>query len=112
LVFTLDVDGGQHAVRAHAAKQPDTADTGAGAHLDDCLGVAGSGDEAQRGAGGRADRGQGDLGRLCAGGGQDGVLGDVRLGEVAGLGSVLLGDLGGRGDGAPPCRSSWRLTRA
>ena len=80
LVLGLDVDGGQHAVGAHAAQQPQPGDAGAGADLDDGAGVEHRGQEAQGGAAAGADRVDADLLGAGAGGGQHVVLGDEGLG--------------------------------
>ncbi len=57
----LDVDGGEHAVGAHPAQQPQPGDAGAGADLDDRAGVEHGGQEAERGAAAGADRDHADL---------------------------------------------------
>jgi hypothetical protein len=106
LVFRLEVDRGEHAVVAHPAQQPHTADAGARTDFHDRLRAARRGDQSQRRPGGRADRPQPDLLRLPARGGQDPVFGHVPLDEVAGVRAVLLWNLDGAGDGAPPSRSA------
>ena len=80
LVLGLDVDGGQDAVGAHAAQQPEAGDAGAGADLDDGAGLEHGGQEAQGGAAAGADRDHADLVGARAGGGEHVVLGDVLLG--------------------------------
>ena len=80
LVLGLDVDGGQHAVGAHPAQQPEPRDPGAGADLDHRAGVEDRGEEAQRGPAAGADRDDADLLGALAGAGEDVVLGDEGLG--------------------------------
>ena len=104
LVLGLGVDGGEHAVGAHAAQQPDAGDAGAGADLDDRAGLGHRGQEAQRGAAAGADRDDADLLGAGAGRGQHLVLGD----ELLGVGPARR--LQSRDDdGLPrrcPCRAS------
>ena len=93
LVLGLDVDGGQHAVGAHAAQQPQAGDAGAGADLDDRAGVEDRGEEPQRRTAAGADRDDADLLRAGPGGGEHVVLGD----ELLGVGPTR--GLDRRGDG-------------
>jgi hypothetical protein len=79
LVLGLHIDGGQHAVGAHAAQQPQARDTGAGADLHHGAGIEHRCQEPERGAGTGADRDHPDLLGTGACGGEDLVLGDVRL---------------------------------
>jgi hypothetical protein len=92
-VLGLDVDGGQHPVRAHAAQQPQAGDTGAGADLDDRAGVEDRGEETQRRAPSGTDRDDPDLLRACSRRGQDLVLRD----EALGVGPTRGLDRGGDG---------------
>jgi hypothetical protein len=80
LVLRLGVHRGEYAVRAHAAKQPETGDAGPGADLDDRPSLEHRGQEAQRSAATGADGGHPDLLGPGPGVGQDLVLGDELLG--------------------------------
>jgi hypothetical protein len=79
LVLGLDVDGGQDAVRAHPAQQPESGDAGPGADLGHRAGVEHRGEEAQRRAATGADRDHPDLLGALAGADQDVVLRDEGL---------------------------------
>ena len=76
LMLGLDVDRGQHAVVAHARQQPQPADAGARADLDDRLGAGQLGQHAQQCADRGGDRARADVDGALAGGGDDRVLGD------------------------------------
>ena len=112
LVLGLDVDGGQHAVAAHAAQQPDPGDAGAGADLDDRAGVEHRRQEPERRAAARADRRHPHLLGADPGRREDVVLGDegLRVGPGRRLGrtgrhvATLLrrGRSGTAGNTVPP----------
>ncbi|GAB3968679.1 hypothetical protein GCM10027615_21050 [Plantactinospora veratri] len=85
-MLRLHVDGGQDAVGAHAAEQPEPTDPGTGADLHDGPGTAGRRQQPERGTGPRRDGVEADLPGEAAGGTQDQVLGDVRFGELECLG--------------------------
>ena len=88
LVLGLDVDGGQDAVRAHPAQQPEPGDARAGADLGHRAGVEHRGEEAQRGTATGADRDHPDLLGALPRAGQDVVLRD----EGLRVGPALLTD--------------------
>ena len=94
LVLGLDVDGGEHPVGAHAAQQPQAGHAGAGADLHDGSGVEHRGEEPQRRTAAGTDRDDPDLLRARPGGGEDVVLGDVRLGVGPTRGLDRRGDGG------------------
>ena len=98
LVFRLDVDGGQHAVVAHPGQQPQAADAGAGADLDDGLSAAEFGQQAQQRSDRRRYRAGADVGGTLAGGQQHRILGDRTLGM--------------RREGVGPTRRRWLAWRA
>jgi hypothetical protein len=83
LMLGFDVDGGQHSVGSHSTEQAQPAGSRAGTDLDHSPGTERAGQESQRGATARPDRGAAQFQRPLARRGQYLVFGDETVHVVA-----------------------------